>query len=77
MSRSKVTLTEEKETLLITLFAKAEESTESNSILKDRFAADVVQQIDYDFSKTRVNRDTRIGLALRAKVLDDWPKNLF
>lgn len=74
MSRSKVTLTEEKETLLITLFAKAEESKESNSILKDRFAADVVQQIDYDFSKTRVNRDTRIGLALRAKVLDDWAK---
>jgi O-methyltransferase involved in polyketide biosynthesis len=75
MSRSKVTLTEEKETLLITLFAKAEESKDPDSILADRFAADVVEQIEYDFSKIRVNRDTRIGLALRAKVLDDWARD--
>jgi len=75
MTQSKVTLTEEKATLLITLLAKAEEGKSAKSILQDHFAASVIQQIDYDFSKIKVNRDTAIGLALRAKVLDDWAKD--
>jgi len=75
MSQSKVTLTEEKETLLITLYAKGEESKSPQSILRDHFAHSVIQQIDYDFSKLKVNRDTATGLALRAKVLDDWARD--
>ena len=75
MSQSKVTLSEEKATLLITLYAKGEESRSPNSILRDHFATSVIQQIDYDFSKIKVSRDTAIGLAWRAKVLDDWAKD--
>lgn len=72
ITQSKVTLTEEKATLLITLHAKAEEGRMPDSHLRDHFAANVIRQIDYDFDKIKVNRDTAIGLALRAKVLDDW-----
>lgn len=72
---TKVFLTEERETLLITLLAKAEEAKERGSILQDHFAAEVIQQIDYDFSRVKVNRDTSIALALRARVLDDWTRD--
>lgn len=75
MTQSKVALTEEKATLLITLYGKAEESKMPNTILNDHHAVKVIDQIDYDFSKIKVNRDTGIGLAMRAKILDDWVKD--
>jgi O-methyltransferase involved in polyketide biosynthesis len=67
-----ITLTREKETMLITLFAKANESKEPDSLLQDRFAARAVEQIDYDFSRLAVTRDMGLGLAIRAKRMDDW-----
>ena len=74
MAQSKVHLTEEKATLLITLLAKAEDSKLPNSLLQDRFALEVIEQIDYDFDKLKVSRNLAVGLALRAKVLDDWAR---
>lgn len=69
-----VTLTEEKETLLITLYGKAGESHLPDSLLKDRFAADAVSKIDYDFSKLKLDRDLMIGVAMRAHILDGWTR---
>lgn len=74
MPPEKVSLTEEKATLLITLYGKAQESRLPDSLLKDRFAAEAVEHIDYDFSRLRVNRDMMIGLALRAYLFDHWVK---
>jgi O-methyltransferase involved in polyketide biosynthesis len=74
MTNVKVTLTEEKETLLVTLYAKAEDSRVPDSMLHDRFAAEAVGKIDYDFSKVRMGRASEMVIALRAKVMDDWTR---
>lgn len=68
----KIDLTREKATLLITLYAKAQESLLRHSVLQDRHAADAVARIDYDFSRLRMRRDEMIGLAMRAHTLDGW-----
>lgn len=70
----KVGLTGEKATLLITLYAKAQESRLPGSLLQDHYAAEVVARIDHDFSALRMRRDVMIGLALRAYTLDTWTK---
>lgn len=72
MESGKITLTKEKETLLITLFAKAGESQFQETLLSDSFAADAVRRIDYDFGKLKVTGDMMVGIAIRAKTLDDW-----
>jgi O-methyltransferase involved in polyketide biosynthesis len=74
MEAEQVDFTKEKQTLLITLYAKALESRSKDSILRDRFAADVVRRIDYDFAKLKVRRDMEVGLAMRAKWLDVWTR---
>jgi O-methyltransferase involved in polyketide biosynthesis len=75
MTGEKVSLTKEKETLLITLSAKAGESRMPDSLLKDRFAAEAVSRIDYDFSRLNVDRDMMIGVAMRAHTLDGWTRD--
>lgn len=67
-------LTREKETLLITLYAKGEESRLPDSLLRDHFAAEAMSRIDYDFSKLQVSRDDMIGVAMRAHILDGWTR---
>lgn len=74
MQTEKVALTQEKETLLITLWAKSGESLLPDSLLKDRFAAEVAARIDYDFARLKVDRDLMVGLAMRAHVLDGWTR---
>ena len=71
MTAETVTLTGEKETLLITLYAKAEESRFPDSLLNDRFAADAVRRLDYDFARLSVRHDDKVALAMRAKLFDN------
>ncbi|MGX9136395.1 class I SAM-dependent methyltransferase [Rummeliibacillus sp. JY-2-4R] len=66
----KINLTEEKETLLITLYAKALDSRSQTSILRDFKAEEMVQMIDYDFEKLK-NFGNDI-MVVRAKQLDEW-----
>jgi O-methyltransferase involved in polyketide biosynthesis len=75
MRAQKVALTREKETLLITLWAKAGESLLPDSLLKDRFGAKAASRIDYDFTRLGVDRDLMVGLAMRAHVLDGWTRD--
>lgn len=75
MAGEKVTLSGAKETLLVTLSAKAGESRLHDSLLKDRFAAEAMARIDYDFSRLGVDRDIMIGVALRAHVIDGWTRD--
>lgn len=72
MDREKVFLTREKETLLIALYGKALESRRPDSVLGDRFADEATRRIDYNFARLKVDRNMGVGLALRAKTLDDW-----
>ncbi|MGX1790941.1 class I SAM-dependent methyltransferase [Bosea sp. NPDC055332] len=75
MQTETVALTREKETLLITLWAKAGESLLPDSLLKDRFAAAAAARIDYDFARLKVDRDLMVGLAMRAHTFDGWTRD--
>ncbi|GAA2088857.1 class I SAM-dependent methyltransferase [Actinomadura alba] len=73
MDQEKITLTGAPETMLATLYGRALDSRSANPILCDREADLAVRRIDYDFRKrTGIRGTTAAGVALRAKVLDDW-----
>ncbi|TWT39004.1 class I SAM-dependent methyltransferase [Blastopirellula retiformator] len=73
-AKESIQLTQERETLLITLYGKAEESRLSDSLLQDHHAVGVMDRLDYDFPKLRVTRDGMISVAIRSKTLDDWTR---
>lgn len=70
---SQILLTEEKETLLITLYAKALDSRASHSILHDKTAETIAQQINYDFNKLPSFANNNI-IVVRARQYDEWLK---
>ncbi|TCI00151.1 class I SAM-dependent methyltransferase [Roseococcus sp. SYP-B2431] len=74
MDTERIALTGEKETLLVTLAARAEESRLPDSLLHDHWAAEAVARIDYDFARLDVDRDLMVGLALRGHLLDRWAR---
>ncbi len=75
MAGEKVVLHGARETLLVTLCAKAGESQLPDSLLKDRFAAQALAGIDYDFDRLRIDRDIMVGVALRAHLIDGWTRD--
>ena len=66
-TRVKVTLTPEQETLLITLYAKAQPD---NPLFFDPMARDILNRVDYDFARLRVPYKTVILVCQRAKKVD-------
>lgn len=72
MATEKVHFTKEKETLLLTLYARALESRSNNPILADESAENLIHNIDYDFGKLKIRADDQITTAVRAKQLDMW-----
>ena len=66
-TRVKVTLTPEQETLLITLYAKAQPD---NPLFFDPTARDILNQVDYDFARLRVPYKTVVLVCQRAKKVD-------
>lgn len=70
MDSRKINLSEEKETLLITLLAKAMDSRTKNPILSDKKAEEILNMIDYDFEK--INSFGNEIMVIRAKQLDTW-----
>ncbi|WP_425552030.1 class I SAM-dependent methyltransferase [Fodinicola feengrottensis] len=72
VDREKITLTGAQETMLATLYGRALDSRLPASILHDDEAARAVKRIDYDFRKTGIKRTSAVGVAVRAKTLDDW-----
>ncbi len=68
---AKITLKNEMETLLITLYSKAVMS-ETNQIIIDKKAEEVIKMIDYDFKKLGVNKKTQVFMALRSVMIDGF-----
>ena len=62
------------QTLLITLYAKALDNRSPRPLLGDELADEVVRRIDADFARFRLRGSQIAGLALRAKILDDWTR---
>ena len=61
-----------RETLFITLHAKAKDSLSKHSLLHDTKAYDILKSVDYDFSK--VEKSKKALVVLRAKQMDEWTK---
>ena len=58
------------ETLLITLYARAVESQRPDALIKDDKALAMVQQIDCDFSRFKLQGHDEIALILRVREFD-------
>ena len=66
-TKAKLTLTPEQETLLITLYAKAQPN---NPLFFDPMAQDILNQVDYDFTSLHIPYKTVVLVCQRAKKLD-------
>jgi O-methyltransferase involved in polyketide biosynthesis len=58
------------ETLLIPLWARAVETKRPDAILRDELAVQLVEGIDYDFSKFNKAWRSQTGVAIRSELLD-------
>ena len=56
------------ETLLIPLWARAEETKRSDALIRDDFAVRLVEQIDYDFAKFARAKHSQTGVAVRSYI---------
>lgn len=64
------------ETMLIPLWARAYETMrQKHPLVRDEMAVDMVNRIDYDFSKFRRVKLSQIGVAARSAILDRETKN--
>ncbi|GHG11735.1 MULTISPECIES: class I SAM-dependent methyltransferase [Amycolatopsis] len=71
MSRLRPELDPLRETLLLTLYARALDAKQPHPILGDTHSAGLADRIDYDFAKLKLKPSLVCGTALRAKKLDE------
>ncbi len=69
-TESTATLTGVSETLMITLYARYAETQRPDAILRDPKAVEIVEQVDYDFSKYTKGWASQLGCVLRAELYD-------
>ncbi len=67
-------LTAEKETALLTLFARARQSRSADPVLRDPWAEQALARIDYPFERLRGGEWRDRLLAARARQLDRWTR---
>jgi len=58
------------DTLFITLYAKSVETKKKNPLITDEIACNLIEKIDYDFSKYKNKKASSVGVALRASHFD-------
>lgn len=75
MTKTKVELGNIQETLLLTLWARAIETTKTDPIIKDSKSVEIIEQIDYDFSKLEKAKGSQVGACLRGLMFDEWVKS--
>jgi hypothetical protein len=69
-AKEKISLTKEQETLLIPLYAKAQ----NNPLFNDQKAQHILASVEYDFYKLKVPQKTAVMLQIRAKQLDAYTR---
>jgi len=70
MITGKVEFTKEKETMLISLYSRALHSRSENPVLRDQWAEEAVDHINYDFTSIKLNKLHPLTIAIRAKQFD-------
>ena len=68
-------LTDVPETMLITLWAKAEETKRADALLHDEKAVEIIDKIEYDFSKFSKAKFSQAGCCVRAGLIDAETKD--
>src|SRR3569833_3226373 len=71
MGKVPVSLSGAAETMLVTLHGRAVDAGSRKPILADPMAADAVDRLDYDFTRTHLQKGAAASAALRAKHFDD------
>jgi O-methyltransferase involved in polyketide biosynthesis len=72
MNKTAIKLGTVQETLLITLWARAVEAKQAKPIIRDPKSVEIIQQLDYDFSKLAKAKNSQLGVCLRGVVFDRW-----
>ena len=57
--------------MLITLWAKATETNRPDALLRDPKAVEIMNRIDYDFTKFRGGTMSQVGCCGRAQIFDN------
>ncbi|MGV0698711.1 class I SAM-dependent methyltransferase [Mycolicibacter sinensis] len=70
--KARVDLRGAPQTMLATLYAKALDADLPEPILGDRYAKDVVERIDYDWSKTTITAARSPSVTTRSAHFDAW-----
>ena len=68
--KEKVNVTGVPETMVQTLYARAKETKKQNAKIKDEIAVELVEKLDYDFSKADKDNAMNYGVIARTIVLD-------
>ena len=68
--KEKIKVTGVPETMIQTLYARAKETKKDDAKIKDDIAVDIVEKIDYDFSKAENDKTMGSGVIARTIVLD-------
>jgi O-methyltransferase involved in polyketide biosynthesis len=63
------------ETLMITLYARAIETQRPDPILSDRKAVEIIEHLDYNFSKYEKGWGSQLGCIIRARAIDRIVQN--
>ena len=71
-AKRKVELSKYQETLLMPLCARATQTKKRLGILRDPKAVEIVEALDYDFSKFKNSPQTQVGCVLRTLQFDVW-----
>ena len=72
--KEKVNVTGVPETMVQTLYARAKETKKQNAKIKDEIAVELVEKLDYDFSKADKDKAMNYGVIARTIVLDRMVK---
>jgi O-methyltransferase involved in polyketide biosynthesis len=62
------------QTMLATFYAKALDADFPNPILGDRYAKEIVDRIDYDWTKTTITARTAPSVTTRSAHFDNWAR---
>jgi O-methyltransferase involved in polyketide biosynthesis len=72
--KTRVDLTGAPQTMLATLYAKALDADLPHPILGDRYAKEVVERIDYDWTKTTITARRSASVTTRTAHFDAWAR---
>lgn len=72
--KARVDLSGAPQTMLATLYAKALDADLPEPILADRYAKEVVERIDYDWSRTTITAARSPSVTTRSAHFDNWAR---